>query len=214
MNDAVKPKRKYDAGRRAAQAADTRNAVIDAARMQFINAGWQATTIAGIAKAAGVSPETIYATFRNKQAILQAVVERAVRGNQPEQPLLEQAGPAAIRQARDHDRQIALFAKDISRVLANVADVMAVVRTAAETDPALAQLYAALHEGRRRNLGFVAAALLATGTLRNGMGEAEVTAHIWRLASPELYLLMSKVEGLTEEAYAEWLHEALTRQLL
>lgn len=214
MVDAVKTKRKYDSGRRAAQAADTRNAVIAAARTQFINAGWQATTIAGIARAAGVSPETIYATFRNKQAILQAVVERAVRGSQPEQPLLEQAGPTAIRQAHDHDKQIELFAQDITRVLANVADVMAVVRTAAETDPALARLYATLHEGRRRNLGFVAATLAATGTLRNGMGEAEVTAHIWRLASPELYLLMTKVEGLTAEAYAEWLYDALTRQLL
>lgn len=213
MIDPVKPTRRYDSGRRATQAADTRNAVIDAARTLFIGSGWQATTIAGIAKAAGVSPETIYATFRNKQAVLQAVVERAVRGNQPERPLLEQAGPMAIAQATDHQQQIALFAWDITRVLANVAEVMAVVRTAAETDPDLAQLYAALHDGRRRNLRFVSAALATTGALRSGMEEAEVTAHIWRLASPELYLLMTKVEGLTEEAYTRWLAEALRRQL-
>jgi AcrR family transcriptional regulator len=214
MIDPVKPRRRYESGRRATQAADTKNAVIDAARALFISSGWQATTIAGIAKAAGVSPETIYATFRNKQAVLQAVVERAVRGNQPERPLLEQAGPMAIAHAADQQQQIELFARDISRVLANVADVMAVVRTAAETDPDLAQLYRALHEGRRRNLGFVAAALAATGACRNGMGEAEVTAHIWRLASPELYLLMTKVEGLTQEAYTGWLGSVLRRQLL
>jgi AcrR family transcriptional regulator len=214
MSDPVKPKRKYNSGRHATQAAETRTAVVNAARALFVSLGWQATTISGIARAAAVSTETVYATFRNKQTILQAVVEAAIRGEQPERPLLEQAGPSAIIEAANHVRQIELFAHDIGRILANVADVMAVVRTAAETDPELAGLYATLHEGRRRNLRFVADALLQRGPLRNGMDSQQATAMIWRLASPELFLLLTNVEGLSVQQYGDWLSDALQCVLL
>lgn len=214
MTEPVKPKRKYNSSRRSVQAADTRNLVIDSARTLFVSSGWQATTIAGIARAAKVSPETIYSTFRNKEAILQAVVEKAVRGDQPDKALLEQTGALAIARAGSQSMQIALFAKDICRVLANVSDVMAVLRTAAETDSSLSKLYAALHEGRRRNLNFVAAALSDNGPLRGGIDVSKATDQLWRLASPELYLLMTKVEGLSNDAYSDWLRDILQTQLL
>lgn len=214
MSDGVTTKRKYNAGRRATQAADTKDAILDAARILFVNSGWQATTIAGIAKAAAVSTETIYARFRNKKAILQMVVERAIRGAESSKALLDQAGSTSIARAETHDQQIELFARDICRVLFNVADVMAVVRTAAETDPELAKLYFGFHDGRRRNLSLVAAALLDRGPLGESMDNAQATAQIWRLASPELFLLMTRVEGLSLEDYTEWLSTALKRVLL
>ncbi|RYE51920.1 MAG: TetR/AcrR family transcriptional regulator [Hyphomicrobiales bacterium] len=214
MTDPVKQKRKYNSSRRSEQAADTRNLVIDAARTLFITSGWQATTIAGIAKTAKVSPETIYATFRNKEAILQAVIEKAVRGEQPDKALLEQSGPLAIAGASSQSVQIALFAKDICRVLINVSEVMAVLRTAAESDAGLSKLYSSLHEGRRRNLSFVATALIGNGPLRGDIDVSLATDQLWRLASPELFLLMTKVEGISNNAYAEWLRDMLQTQLL
>jgi len=214
MTEPVKTKRKYAAGRRAAQAADTRDAVIAAARRLFVASGWQGTTIAGIAREAAVSSETIYAVFGNKQSLLKAVLERSIRREEPAQPLLEQAGPQAIAAAPDQSSQLALFATDIADVLSNVAELMAVVRTAAETDPALAELYRGFHAGRRHNLEFVAAALLQRGPLRHGMEVETATAIIWRLASPELYLLLTRIEGLDQPAYAGWLRDMLTAALL
>jgi len=214
MSEPVKPKRKYASARRAGQAADTREAVLAAARAQFIAAGWQGTTVAGIARAAGVSNETIYAVFGTKQAVLLAVVERAVRRGEPGVPLLDQAGPQAVAAAGDQRRQIALFAEDIARILDGVADLMAVVRTAASSDPALAAFYRNLHEGRRRNLAFVIDALLKTGPLRPGLDADAATATVWRLASPELFLLMRQVEGLTADRYAGWLADMLEAALL
>lgn len=214
MSDPVKPKRKYNSSRRSEQAADTRKLVVDAARTLFIASGWQTTTIAAIARAANVSAETIYSTFRNKEAILQAVVEKAVRGDRPDKALLDQEGPMAIARADSQAMQIALFAEDICRVLANVSDVMAVLRTAAQTDGSLSKLYSAFHEGRRRNLAFVATALIANGPLRGGLNVSQATDHLWRLASPELFLLMTQVEGLSTESYARWLRETLEAQLL
>ena len=214
MTEAVKPKRKYASTRRAGQAADTREAVIAAARRQFIASGWQGTTIAGVAQAAGVSNETIYAVFGNKQALLRAVLERAVRRAEPEVPLLQQAGPRAVAEAPDQRAQIAVFAKDIAGVLSSVAELMAVVHMAAAADPELAALYRGLHEGRRRNLAFVTKALLDKGPLRHGMDATTATAQLWRLASPELFMLMTETDGNTVAAYTQWLTETLKDVLL
>jgi len=214
MSDPVKPKRRYASARRNEQAADTRATIIAAARRLFVAEGWKATTIAGVARAAGVAAETVYAAFSNKQGLLKAVIEATIRRGQPEVKLLEQAGPRAIAASVDQREQIALFARDITQVLGGVAELMAVVRAAAETDPQMALLYRGLHDGRRHNLSFVASALLRRGPLRGGMGEAEATAVLWRLASPELFVLLKQVEGLDGDAYAIWLAGVLQATIL
>lgn len=212
MPEAVNSKRRYRSGRRSAQAADTRDAVLEAACRLFVTTGWQKTTIAAIARTAGVSVETIYAVFGNKLALLEALVTRAIRGAAPETPLLDQAVPRALAAETDQHRQVVIFAADIAAVLSRVAPLAAVVRSAAETDPQMATLYRQLHNGRRNNLHFVIRALLANGALR--VDEAGATAQLWRLASPELFLLLRDVEGLSSEAYAEWLTATLSAILL
>lgn len=214
MAEPVNPKRRYESARRSAQAADTRGAVLDAARGLFVETGWQKTTIAAIARAAGVSAETIYAVFGSKTALLEALVALAIRGAQPQTPLLEQAGPRAIAAEPDQRRQLDIFARDIAQVLSRVAPLVAVVRSAAESDPQLSALYRQLHGGRRRNLEAVAEALLANGPLRENLDREAATGAIWRLASPELFLLLRDVDGLTTEAYADWLAATLAATLL
>jgi len=214
MAEPVNPKRRYQSARRSAQAADTRGAVLDAARGLFVETGWQKTTIAAIARAAGVSAETIYAVFGSKTALLEALVALAIRGAQPQTPLLEQPGPRAIAAETDQRRQLQIFAHDIAQVLSRVAPLVAVVRSAAESDPQLAALYRQLHAGRRRNLEALVDALLANGSLRNGLDREAATSLIWRVASPELFLLLRDVDGLTIEAYADWLAATLAATLL
>lgn len=214
MAEPVNPKRRYQSARRSAQAADTRSAVLAAARTLFVDTGWQKTTIAAIARVAGVSAETIYAVFGSKTALLEALVAQAIRGAQPQTPLLEQAGPRAIAAETDQRHQLDIFARDIAQVLSRVAPLVAVVRSAAEGDPELSALYRQLHAGRRRNLDAVAGALLANGALRAGLDRDAATSAIWRLASPELFLLLRDVDGLDTEAYAGWLAVTLAATLL
>ncbi|MEO7430336.1 MAG: helix-turn-helix domain-containing protein, partial [Acidimicrobiales bacterium] len=59
-------KRSYDSSRRRAQAAETRAVIVRAGCDLFIEQGYGRTTVADIARAAGVSVETIYASFGNK----------------------------------------------------------------------------------------------------------------------------------------------------
>lgn len=212
MTNPVKPKRGYRSVRRSAQASDTRAAVLSAAHDLFIREGWQKATIAAIARQAGVSVETIYAGFGSKLALLEAVVVASVRGLQPGTALMDQAGPRAVLEAPDQRSQIALFAKDIVEVLRSVAPLMAVVRAAAESEPELKELYVGLHRGRTRNLAMFVDAMLRHGSLRTDRDIA--IASLDRLSSPELFLVVTNVEGLSPAQYLTWLADALAALLL
>ena len=66
-------------GRRAAHAADTRAAVLDAAEELFSDPGYAETAIDAIASRAGVTKGAVYHHFPDKAQIFGAVVERLLR---------------------------------------------------------------------------------------------------------------------------------------
>jgi AcrR family transcriptional regulator len=214
MPDPVNPRRRYLSRIRSEQAEQTRARVLAVARELFVELGWTKTTIAAIARAAGVSAETIYAVFGSKPAILEHLIRDALRGDSPATPLMEQPEPRAILSSTDRIEQIRRFSRGITAVLLRVAPLVVVVRTASEREAEMRTLYLALHAGRRRQLGLVVEALTRSGPLPGGMSTAEATEHVARLVSPELFLLMRDVEGLDDPAIAAWIEAMLTRLLV
>jgi len=211
---AVKPRRRYDSSRRQEQAAQTRESVLAAALRLFSEGGWTSTTIAAIARSAGVSKETIYAVWGTKAAIAAELVQRAIRGAQPDVPLLDQVRQKGLSgSARGSgEAKIDAFANDVSEILSRVAPLVDAIRTAGGSDAESAALYSNLHEGRRRNLRTVAEDLAPN--LRRHMSVDDATEHIWREASPELYLLLTRQAGYDNMRYAEMLAGTLKRLLL
>jgi AcrR family transcriptional regulator len=63
---------------RAEAAAATRERILDAALAQFLERWYDEVTVAGIAKAAGVSQQTIVNHFGTKEGLLDAAVEHFV----------------------------------------------------------------------------------------------------------------------------------------
>jgi len=214
MSDVKPQRRPYRSRVRKAQAADTREAMLAAANGLFLRKGWVATTIADIAASAGVSKETVYAVFGNKKALLRELIARAVRGTDPATPLILQDETTRLAQETDQAQQIELFAAGIAEVLARVAPLMDVARAAAETDQAMAELYLELQQGRLHNLEWFAQALGRNGALRDDMDFRAAGRILWRLASPDLFLLMRRVEGASQEIYVEWLATSVKLLLL
>src|SRR3954447_8248553 len=68
--------RSYTSTVRQEQAAGTRQRILDAANECFLSDGYGHTTVAGIARAAGVAPDTIYKTFGSKGRVLTALIDR------------------------------------------------------------------------------------------------------------------------------------------
>ncbi|ESY56095.1 MULTISPECIES: TetR/AcrR family transcriptional regulator [unclassified Mesorhizobium] len=212
MNADVKPRRKYESASRHRQAEQTRSAVLDAAWKLFGQNGWERTTIAAIAREAAVSKETIYAVWGAKTAILADLAKRAVRGAAPETPLLDQDAPRAAIEGATAAEKIERFAATVTEILGRIAPIVDVARAAAQIDGDSAVLYRSLHEGRRRNLNVFAASLAPD--LRAGLSVSDANEELWRLASPELYLLLIKIGGMTADAYAEWLAQSIKALVL
>src|SRR4030095_16139162 len=80
MSEAVK--RQYDSTWRQDKARETLQRIIQAAHHLFVNKGYGSTTIADIARAAGVAVETVYAAFRNKHTLLRQVWYVGFRGDE------------------------------------------------------------------------------------------------------------------------------------
>ena len=77
---AVQPRRSYDASGRRAAAERRRGLVVEAAGRLFPAHGWSGTTIASVAREAGVSAELVAKTFDGKQALLMAAMRSASFG--------------------------------------------------------------------------------------------------------------------------------------
>jgi AcrR family transcriptional regulator len=203
-------KRSYDSTRRRAQAQETRRRIIEAARSVFAERGYAGATIDAIAQAAGVAPETVFAAFGNKRGILAGLVEVAVGGDDRPIPLLERPGPQSVLEETDPVRQLRLFSQDISGILERVAPVFEILRTAAKTEPDIAELLRELLEARWRNLAVFARHL----SLRKAMTQERATEMVWTLTSPEVFRLLTVDRGWTRERYAAWLEATLSRLLL
>src|SRR4051794_700069 len=110
MSSAVKRARTYDSSGRQEQARQTKLAVIRAAQRLFIDQGYGRTTIAEIAAAAGVSPETVYAAFKNKPTLLHRVWDITIGGDDEEVVFHERPEVMAIRNEPDLAKRLMLHA--------------------------------------------------------------------------------------------------------
>jgi AcrR family transcriptional regulator len=204
-------RRRYHSERRNAQAEETREAVLDAAARLFIANGFDGTSVNTVADAAGVSPETVYARFGTKRALLGEATQRAVRGDDP-RPVLEQPGPRAVTAEKDQRRQIELFAADIVRRIERAGPLVSVVAGAASAHPELRKLHQRLHSDRLRNLSLFVDALSANGRLALDLEHAADS--VWAVTSPELHHLLTVTGGWSRGRYVAWLTESLSRLLL
>src|SRR6476646_3500492 len=89
MSPPVNPKRRYDSTRRREQAESTRVHILEAAQMLFERDGYAATTMAAIARTAGVALKTVYLAFETKSGVLRAVWDTLLRGA-PDIPVADQ----------------------------------------------------------------------------------------------------------------------------
>jgi AcrR family transcriptional regulator len=109
--DPVNPRRRYAAPRRLARAQETRDRITAAARHLFASRGYGLTTMTEIAGAAKVAPQTVYAVFGSKLAILTALLDDIEV--EAEQPLLL---TEMARARGDIQVQIALVAAFMRRL--------------------------------------------------------------------------------------------------
>jgi AcrR family transcriptional regulator len=168
MTEDVKPRRRYNATRRQAQAAQTRQDILDAANRLFVEGGYAGTTLAAIARAAGVVVETIYRAYGSKAELFKAVVRAAVAGGaaRAQVPVEQRPAIAAMIAEPDPHRQLQLYAATQPGIHARAGPLLRVLVGAAATDPELAELWTQIENERLNGQGRLTQLLADRGVLR------------------------------------------------
>jgi AcrR family transcriptional regulator len=216
MSEPVKTpsKRRYDASRRQAVAIQTRHAIAAAARDLFITRGYAGTTMAAIAEAAGVSHETVYATFGPKPALFRHLVEIALSGADEPIPALEREIVRQVHAEPDPRRMIDLFAHSIRLLHERLAPLFIILSEGARTDPDLKAFAGELSARRVGHMRVLVADLAAKGGLRADLSSEMAADVIWAMNSSEFYLLCVRDRGWTPESFERWLADGWKRLLL
>ena len=210
----TRTKRTYDSNRRKQQALQTKRQIIEAARSLFIGRGYSGATIEAIAQEAGVAPETVYAAFGNKRAILARLFDVSLVGDELPIPLLERPGPQAAMHETDQHRQIELFVDDIYEIMSRVAPLFDIIRVAAKTEPEIAEMLENILNARVQGMMAFVRALMKNGPLRSGLTPEKAAETVWALTSAEVFNLLKTNRGWSEQKHKQWLADSLTRLLL
>jgi AcrR family transcriptional regulator len=213
MSSTSPPRRSYDAPRRREQAAATRQAVITAARELFEREGYPATSVAAIAKAAQVTPRTVYLGFDTKAGLLRAVWNRALRGERDDAPVAEQRWFREVLNEPDPERTLRLNARNSRRFKERSTRLLQVVRDAAPIEPAIAELWERIQVDYHANQLAVVRSL-GTAALRPGLGERRAADIIWSLNHPNTWIQLSVLRRWTPVQYERWVGDTSCQQLL
>src|SRR5918993_3087538 len=216
MSEDVKPRRRYNATRRQAQAAQTRQDILDAAHQLFLERGYTGTTLAAIAQTAGVVVETIYRAYGSKAELFKAVVRAAVAGGAARAQISPDQRPAiqAVIAETDPHRQLELYAATQPGIHARAGPLLRVLVGAAAADPELAAVWDQLENERLAGMGRFAQLLADRGVLQAGLSVQEARDLLWTLNALAVHDLLVLRRGWSPERYRDWLAGAMAPELL
>jgi AcrR family transcriptional regulator len=214
----VKPgttKRPYDARRRRERAEEERRStqrrVVEAARGLFLSKGYVATTMAQIAREAGVALQSVYSAGQSKADLLHLVTDLAVAGDDQEVILLERPTYAAVAAESVPERQVEMIAALIAATMERLAPVWEAYREAAAVDAKAAANLVAAHQRRHETFAGMIG-MIPDHRLRRPYAEATDSA--WAIGSIDVFLLLRSIQRWEAPEYAEWLSRTLVVQLL
>ncbi|PKW28110.1 TetR/AcrR family transcriptional regulator [Phycicoccus duodecadis] len=205
--------RLYRSPARAERAAATRSAILDAAAALFAGSGFAGTTVAAVARTAGVSVDTVYASVGRKPELLLAVHDRALAGGRDGTASRDRDYVAWIRAAASTAEKLELYAEALADRLPHSVPLAEALRDAASHDPACRAVWEGLEGRRRAGMLAMAADLRAGGGLRGDLDDEEVAQRLWMTNAPEYYRLAT-AGGRGPQDYAAHLRDVWARTLL
>ena len=209
-----KKKRRYHSPRRKEQAEATRKAILDAAERLFLRDGYVATSMAAIAKEAGVALKTVYLAFETKFGLLRALWHRNLRGGLEDVPVAEQEWFREVIEEPDPAKALRLNARNSRRVKARIAPLGDVLLNAAAADPEVKALSERIWSQFYDNQRDVVKSIHKRKGLKPGLTVDRAADILWSLNHPHVYLLLLRSRGWSEDDYERWLGDITCAELL
>jgi AcrR family transcriptional regulator len=185
----------------------TRDEILRAARRLFAERGYAQTSVRDVAKAAGVSPQTVYDSIGSKQELVARLNDLID---------VEAGIPAIARAAVESGdpREITAAPARITRsLLENCGDIVQALVSGAAAEP---ELGAALAEGQRRHLdgsGRMVGLLKEMGALARSVDPGEAAETLAALSDFRFALVLRDGYGWSPDQIEDWT-AATSRALL
>jgi AcrR family transcriptional regulator len=206
-------RRSHPGSLREEQARVTRRRVIDAARNLFLGDGYTATTIDAIARAAGVSVQTVYNAVGNKAAVLRAVYDTTLAGDDARLAVGERPSFHAVLSETSGRRCLARYAALGREIGERVLPVLA--RISAEAgNPDIRDLADIGERQRAEGTATVARHVADLFGLAPGLTVDEAADILWTLTGPEAAIRLVQQRGWTWDRYEAWLAAAMADGVL
>ena len=192
----------------------TRARIAEAAWPLFAQTGFDGTTVAAIARAAGVSEPSVYYAYGSKEAILAAAIDVAVAGDQAPTPTLDRPWAQAALDDPDPRGQLRRQVDGAGVILRRAGPLLEVLRSGASSNETLAQTWTE-NVRRRRTVQAAFIDSLATKTdLAPGLTKRRAADICTLLLGPESYGFLTGPMGWSHRAWLLWTPKALAAQLL
>lgn len=207
----VKAARDYDSSGRRDRADARRKATLDAAEQLFLSGGYTATTVEAIARAAAVSPATIYKSYAGKSGVLRSLCKRALAGVGPV-PAEQRSN--ALRSSSTSEELVEAWGQLLAEVSPRISPLLLLLRDVAATDTTSQSLLEALEKERLERMADNAHSLAAAGQVRDGVTVLEARDILWLATSPELYDLLVRRRGWSVTKYSRFVTDMMRTSLL
>lgn len=208
-------KRRYRSPLRERQAAESRAAVLAAARDLFLEQGYGSTTVEQVASRAGVSKSAVFSAVGNKQALLTTVRDVALAGDDDPTPVRDRPSAERARSAPDVRTALDAIAGHIAAVHHRSGPIEELLEGAAATGEAeLRDLWETAQQQRRTGAGLMVDLLRSKGPLRPGLDRAAAVDVLSLFMAPGAHTWLVTRCGWSPEDYADWLRATLAAQFL
>lgn len=201
-------KRSYISETRETQAAQTRSAILKAAKKLFQTEGFDRATIHQLAKAAEVSMPTIYAIFKSKSGVLQSLMDEAL----PSEKFAALVGDS--KQKKSPKKRLGNTAKLARQIYDAERELMDILRGASVVAPEFKELEQEREKRRYERQGDYVKMLLQQKYLAKGLTLKKARDILWSLTGRDIYRMLVIERKWTSDQYEKWLAKLLIESLL
>ena len=203
-----RPGRTYQSARRAQAAADTRMAILDAARRLFLKHGYGKVTVQDIAREASTAVPTVYASTGGKTAILGIIIDEAMVD-----PIVNET-LAKVNQCDDAREAIAELVHGVRVDNERYHDIVAIMKDAATLDETAAGVLGRSDAYYRQCLEKAVDHIREMGALGAGVTRERAGDIAWFYLGHDAWDLLTVAGRWPWDEAEQWLTGQLTAALL
>jgi AcrR family transcriptional regulator len=201
---------------RSAQADRTRTrraAIVAAAGRLFVRDGYLQTTMAEIAKEAGVAVQTLYLSFGSKVDLLAAALDVSLAGDDDPRPVLQRPSFTQLPDEPQARRALEIFAEAAAEVINRVYPLYATIR-AASADPEVADVLERNKRLRLDSFQEVMAQIASKAGFRSDLPTQRAAQILYTVISEETYGLLVVEQGWPVADWTAWAVRAVAAEIL